>query len=145
MGAGYGPGSREGEMWAVRSPAIVLLAVAAVVLAACGSTASPPASGATASGPAPRGPATSAVSPGQATQTGSATGTPSGEPGPLETASPSAQALDGTAVALAAGAEHTCALLAGGEVMCWGDNQYGQLGDGTVVDAVSPVQASGIS
>jgi alpha-tubulin suppressor-like RCC1 family protein len=41
------------------------------------------------------------------------------------------------AIALAAGAEHTCALLVGGNVRCWGDNTYGQLGgDSMVADAV---------
>jgi cysteine-rich repeat protein len=32
---------------------------------------------------------------------------------------------------LAAGHEHTCALLKGGSVRCWGSSQYGQLGYGT--------------
>jgi alpha-tubulin suppressor-like RCC1 family protein len=34
-------------------------------------------------------------------------------------------------VQLVAGASHTCALLDTGEVSCWGDNDRGQVGDGT--------------
>ena len=35
---------------------------------------------------------------------------------------------------VAAGENHTCALLNSGEVYCWGSNQYGQLGYETALD-----------
>jgi len=37
-----------------------------------------------------------------------------------------------TATAIAAGANHTCALLDNAQVVCWGDNAYGQLGQGNM-------------
>ncbi|WP_353661713.1 hypothetical protein [Hydrogenimonas sp. SS33] len=50
--------------------------------------------------------------------------------------------LQTKSVALSAGWHHTCAVVdtsGAGEVKCWGDNAYGELGDGTQRDSVSPV------
>lgn len=41
--------------------------------------------------------------------------------------------------AVALGAKHSCALLRVGEVRCWGNNESGQLGDGTTTKRVTPV------
>ena len=54
--------------------------------------------------------------------------------------------LDTGIQALAAGGGHTCALDTGGEVSCWGENFYGQLGDGTTeFKRLTPVAVSGLS
>ena len=51
---------------------------------------------------------------------------------------------DRTAVGIASGVSHTCAILDDGSVSCWGDNQYGQLGDGHFeTQNPSPVQTKG--
>jgi alpha-tubulin suppressor-like RCC1 family protein len=47
--------------------------------------------------------------------------------------------LDGPVIAIAAGRQHTCALLAGGVVRCWGAGTTGQLGDDTAEDSLRPV------
>jgi alpha-tubulin suppressor-like RCC1 family protein len=47
-------------------------------------------------------------------------------------------------VALAAGAEHTCALRAGGTVVCWGANEVGQVGSGDDAIAWAPREVPGL-
>ena len=42
-------------------------------------------------------------------------------------------------VAMAAGREHSLAVLSTGAVWAWGSNVYGQLGDGTKVNRLRPV------
>jgi alpha-tubulin suppressor-like RCC1 family protein len=46
---------------------------------------------------------------------------------------------------IAAGGDHTCAILAAGPPKCWGWNHYGQLGDGSTVDRNTPVAVAGLS
>ena len=46
---------------------------------------------------------------------------------------------------IAAGSWHSLALRAGGTVRAWGRNEYGQLGDGTKTDRITPVAVSGLS
>ena len=52
--------------------------------------------------------------------------------------------LDGV-TAIAGGSFHGLALRNNGTVWAWGDNNYGQLGDGTTTPRASPTQVSGLS
>lgn len=57
-----------------------------------------------------------------------------------------AELLRGADIAsLAVGAAHACAALEGGSVTCWGDNPFGQLGDGTKSASRAPVTVNGIA
>ena len=47
-------------------------------------------------------------------------------------------------LAIAIGTLHTCALLEGGGVMCWGENEFGQLGTGEGPGSDVPVAVSGL-
>ncbi len=60
-------------------------------------------------------------------------------PAPVDAARACESCLLLNVAAVAPGAWHTCALVAGGSVLCWGDNSIGQLGDGTTESASTPV------
>jgi alpha-tubulin suppressor-like RCC1 family protein len=48
-------------------------------------------------------------------------------------------------VAVSAGYYHGCAVLADGSAQCWGDNDYGQEGDGTHILSTRPGAVSGLA
>lgn len=59
-------------------------------------------------------------------------------------ATPTAVVGLSSVTAIEAGDYHTCAILAGGALSCWGSNGYGQLGDGTTTDRPTPAVVEGI-
>ncbi|HEX3827013.1 MAG TPA: hypothetical protein VHV82_07060 [Sporichthyaceae bacterium] len=61
------------------------------------------------------------------------------KPGPVAVSGPhGSDPLSGVS-AVTAGGLHTCALFAGGAVYCWGYNNYGELGNGTIGERAGAV------
>jgi alpha-tubulin suppressor-like RCC1 family protein len=70
---------------------------------------------------------------------------PSAAPMRVSTAIEQAPMTTLYATQVATGENHACALTSEGTVMCWGNNEYGQLGDGTTTNRSAPVTVVGLS
>ena len=94
---------------------------------------------------------------GNGTATGPDTCPGVGPATPCSTTPVDVSGLSGGVTAIATGGSHTCALMADGGVKCWGDNSFGQLGNGTttgpetcpgftvpVACSTTPVDVSGL-
>ncbi len=66
-----------------------------------------------------------------------------GLPKPMVTLPTRAQ-ISGPLAQMSGGVYHTCALRPTGDVLCWGGNVDGQVGDGTVVDRFRPQRVEGL-
>jgi hypothetical protein len=73
-------------------------------------------------------------------------------PTPATTSTPTAVSGLGPIINLTAGSNHSCAVIPGvgtapgtGPIKCWGSNSAGQLGNGTTVNATTPVTVTGIA
>ncbi len=69
-------------------------------------------------------------------QLGDGTTTGRGTPGPVDLPS------GATVTQVAAGCYHSLAVTSDGQIYAWGDNLFGQLGDGTTTDSATPVPVS---
>jgi len=65
----------------------------------------------------------------------------SGAPTSGVLSSPTATPVTSGALAVAAGASHTCALLSSGSVTCWGSNAVGQLGGASAITGATAIAA----
>lgn len=54
------------------------------------------------------------------------------------------QGLNNEVSSIGTGADHSCALTATGSALCWGDNNSGQLGNGSTLDSSVPITVSGL-
>jgi len=54
------------------------------------------------------------------------------------------EGMSGPTTSVEVGSAHACALLVDGTVECWGDNRFGQLGDGTTDPRPRPAPVTGI-
>ena len=68
-----------------------------------------------------------------------------GTHGDLQTTAVDVVGLGGPAVVVDGGGNHTCAVLASGALQCWGGNDEGCLGDGTVRVRPNPIDVPGLS
>jgi alpha-tubulin suppressor-like RCC1 family protein len=70
--------------------------------------------------------------------------TPTVTPIPSETQTPSPTPLPAVSIPIAAGSSHTCVVTAARGIECWGNNEHGQLGNGTMTGSNVPVDVRGL-
>ncbi|MGK5088947.1 putative Ig domain-containing protein [Bdellovibrionota bacterium FG-2] len=63
---------------------------------------------------------------------------------PVEVVGVGASGYLSNIVSITTGSAHTCALSSAGNVYCWGDNGYGQLGNNSTAQANTPVEVLGV-